>query len=293
VAKTDIITNIGQLAEGIGSYLGMMDGLEERQYVDLLLAKAFNKTQPVFNQFAVARAMNNKEQLGHMWRFGTVGITRGQARFVDGASQQARLWKAGLVGEGIQKTISYTFLPDNGVIPPLTEEETGVDQTVLNRLKVNTGAKEYRFKNRAFVFETGATVKLFPKGGSRLFIPIKQEGIPSGWKGNVDEARERGYVWAKTHTYSPGAFADSKGAFTGMFGAWWAGKGVEMMQEFMSAEVQSDLATVADGIGGNRRMTNVKRTNIEAMVKRGRKKTKKQFTLKVAQELDEKAKAVL
>lgn len=291
--SSKLITNIGQLAEGIGSYLGMMESLEQQQYMDTVLAKAFNQTEPLFTAHAVTQGMRNPEQLGHMWQFGTAGITRGPMRFADPAAAGARLWRAGMTGTGVQKTIRFTMEPATGYVPPLIEEETGVDQEVLDHLKVNTGKQKYRFKNRAFVFESGVDVKLFPKHSKRLFIPIKQEGIPTGYKGDRDKARERGYVWAKSHTYSPGAYADSRGAFTGMFGAWWAGPGAEFMEQNLSSQVEGDLATVAAGVGGTRRMTTAKATNIKSMIEKGRRKTRKQFTLMVAADIDEKAKAIL
>lgn len=291
--SSKLITNIGQLAEGIGSYVGMMESLETQDYMDTVLAKSFNQTEPLFTEHAVAQGMRNPERLGHMWQFGTAGITRGPIRFADGNIAGSRLWRAGMTGTGMQKTIRFTMLPATGFVPPLIEEETGVDQEVLDKLKVNTGKQKYRFKNRAFVFESGVDVKLFPKHSKQLFIPIKQEGIPSGWSGDMDKARERGYVWAKSHTYSPGAYADSKGAFTGLFGAWWSGPGAEVMQGNMSKQVEGDLATVATGIGGTRRMTTAKATNIKTMIEKGRRKTRKQFTLLVASDMDEKAKAIL
>lgn len=294
LVPSDVITNLGELAEAIGSYLGIMKALDQQEYMDGVLAKAFNQTDPVFNQHAVSRAMRQREAYGHMWEFGTVGITRGGSKYVDATKQSARLWRAGLRGTGVQKTIEFTFRPATQKVPPLIEEETGVQQSVLNRLRVNTGKTEYKFKNKAFVYESGVDVKLFPKNPrGTLFIPLKQEGMPSGYKGDVDKAEERGYVWAKSHAYSPGDWAGATGAFTGMFGAWWAGPGAELLEEHIIKQVEGDLATVADGIGGSRRMTSVKRTNIKAMAQRGEKKTRKQFTLLVANDADERAKAIL
>lgn len=285
-----VISNLGQLAEGIGSYLGMMEGLDQQTYMDNLLDRVYVDVSASFNKAAAAAAMSDKS-LSHMWEFGTAGISRGNVKYANPMNPNAMLWVNTMVGQGKQKTISFIFKPAKSFVPPHTEAETGVDQSVLDRLKVNTGERKYKFPNKAFVFESGMDVNVVAKRSKRLFIPIDSEGTPADIGG---QDTSKGYVWAKAHTYAPGDFADSVGRFTGFFGGWWASQGAAMMFEQMSMEVERDLMEIDKTIrGGKGKMTSPSATNIAGMVKRGETKTRKQFTLKVRQEANERADVIL
>lgn len=285
-----VISNLGQLAEGIGSYLGMMEGLDQQTYMDSLLERAYVDASASFNKAAAAAAMHDRS-LSHMWEFGTAGITRGNTKYANPTNPAAMLWVNTMTGQGRQKTISFIFRPAKSFVPAHTEAETGVDQSVLDRLKVNTGERKYKFPNKAFVFESGMDVNVVAKRSKRLFIPIESEGTPAEI-GNQDT--DKGYVWAKSHTYSPGDFADSVGRFTGFFGGWWAAQGAQKMFEQMSMDVEKDLMEIDKTIKtSTKKMASPAATNIAALVKRGETKTRKQFTLKVKQEAEERADVIL
>jgi len=289
--SSKVISNIDQLAEAIGSYIGMMKGLEQQTYMDSVLEGAFARTLPAFNAHAAARGLADPRSYGHMWEFGTAGITRGNAKYTP-MNENARLWKTVMTGTGTTKNIAFTFKPAKSFNPPQTEEETGVDQDVLDRLKGNTGERKYRFPNKAFVFESGTDVRVLPVRSKVLFIPIKTEGMPAGVK-DPSAAEERGYAWAKSHVYSPGEYSGATGQFTAMFGSFWLGTGGEMMFKHMSERVETDLIEIDGTIRTSKRMTPVQASRIKAASKRGESKTRKQFTLKVRQELNERAEVLL
>lgn len=285
-----VISNLGQLAEGIGSYLGMMEGLDQQTYMDGLLERAYVDVSASFNKAAAAAAMSDKS-LAHMWEFGTAGISRGNTKYANPTNPAAMLWVNTMTGQGRMKTISFIFKPAKSFVPPHTEADTGVAQSVLDRLKVNTGERKYKFPNKAFVFESGMDVNVVAKRSKRLFIPIDTEGTPSDI-GNQDVSK--GYVWARSHTYAPGDFADSVGRFTGFFGGWWAAQGASQMFEQMSMQVEKDLTEIDKTIRSSKgKMVSPAATNIDALVKRGERKTRKQFTLKVGHEANERADVIL
>lgn len=286
-----VIHNLEQLAEGIGSYIGMLEGLNQQTYMDSLLERAYVDASASFNKAAAAAAMANPEEFGHMWEFGTAGITRGNTKYANPTNPNAMLWQNVMTGTGATKNISFVFKPAKSFTPPHTTESTGgVDQSVLDRLKVNTGERKYRFPNKAFVFESGTDINVVAKRSRRLFIPIETEGTPVGI-GNQDESK--GYVWAKAHTYSPGDFSGGTGQFTAFFGGWWLGPGARLMFDTMAKTVEMDLISVDKTIKPSKRMTSAQRAHIAAAVKRGKTKTKKQFTLKVRQEMNRKADVLL
>lgn len=282
-----VISNVDQLAEAIGSYLGMMKSLEQQTYMNNVLEGAFSATLPKFNAHAASRSMAHPEDFAHMWEFGTSGITRGKAKYTP-MNENARLWNTRMTGTGVNKTIGFIFKPAKSFNPPQTEEETGVAQSVLDRLKSNTGERKYRFPNKAFVYESGTDVNIMPKRSKVLFIPTKTEGLPTG-----NYARHWGYAWAKSHTYSPGDFSGVTGNFTAMFGAWWAGSGGNMMFDQMAEQVETDLVEVDGTIRVSKRLTPVQTQNISSAIQRGEKKTKKQFILKTRHEADLRAESIL
>lgn len=284
-----VIHNLEQLAEGIGSYIGMMEGLNQQTYMDSLLERTYVDVSGSFNKAAAAAAMRNPEEFAHMWEFGTAGITRGRTKYANPTNPNAMLWQNVMTGTGKTKNIAFVFKPAKSFTPPHTTESTGVeDQKVLDRLKVNTGERKYRFPNKAFVFESGTDIKVMAKRSKRLFIPIATEGLPNGAKDTG-----KGYVWAKTHTYSPGDYSGGTGQFTAFFGGWWLGPGATLMFDAMSRQVEMDLISVEKTVKPSRRMTAAQAANIKAAAKRGQTKTRKQFTLKVRQEMNKKADVLL
>lgn len=284
-----VIHNLEQLAEGIGSYIGMLEGLDQQSYMDSLLERAYADVSGEFNKAAAAAAMRNPEEFAHMWEFGTAGITRGNTKYANPVNPNAMLWQNVMTGTGSTKNIAFVFKPAKSFTPPHTTESTGVeDQTVLDRLKVNTGERKYRFPNKAFVFESGTDIHVVARRSRMLFIPTETEGLPNGAKDSG-----KGYVWSKAHTYSPGDFSGGTGQFTAFFGGWWLGPGAALMFDTMAKQVEMDLISTDKTIKPSRRMTSAQIANIKAAVKKGQTKTRKQFTLKVKQEMNRKADVLL
>lgn len=287
-----VVSNIDQLVEAIGSYLGMMEGLEQQTYMDSVLEGAFQRTIPAFNLYAAGRSMADPESFQHMWEFGTSGITRGNVKYTP-MTEKARLWTTQMVGTGVTKNITFIFKPAKSFTPPQTTESTGgVDQSVLDRLKGNTGQRKYKFPNKAFVYESGTDINILPVRADRLFIPVWTEGMPTGVKDKAG-AQERGYAWVKSHTYSPGEYSGATGQFTGMFASFWLGEGSKHMFNYMAERVETDLVEIDGTIRSTKRLTPVQTQNLKAAMKRGENKTKKQFTLKIRQERGQKAEVFL
>lgn len=283
-----VIHNLEQLAEGIGSYIGMMEGLDQQTYMDSLLERVVADVSGTFNKAAASASMANPEEFAHMWEFGTAGITRGNSKYTP-TNPNARLWQNVMTGTGKTKNIAFVFKPAKAFTPPHTTESTGVeDQSVLDRLKVNTGERKYRFPNKAYVFESGTDVTIMAKRSRMLFIPTATEGLPTGAKDTG-----KGYVWSKRHTYSPGDYSGGTGQFTAFFGGWWLGPGSQLMFDGMASQVEWDLLSTEKTIKPSKRMNAAQRAKIKAAVKRGERKTHKQFTLKVRQEMNKKADVLL
>lgn len=271
-----VVTNLDQLAEAIGSYVGMMEGLKQKTYMDELLVDSHRTTSTEFNRAAMAAAMHSKT-LRHMYEFGTAGINDdGPSHYASGMSPGSRLWKGELLGGGGRRTISFTFLPAKKNNPPHDFEELGIDSSDAPPLKVDTGERTYKWATRASVVESGIDVHIKARWSKALFIPIKTEGMPA--KSFGDPAR--GYVWAKSHSYSPGESSGGTGRFTTFFAGWWAKEGAEIMGQNMMNTVDRQLKQVEATIRANKTMKPVALINMKSAVEKGRRKTRKQWELK-------------
>lgn len=274
-----ISTNLAQLSEMIGSYIGMSEGIEQKIYMDSIITQAWEDAKPLFHIDAAAEAASTSGlNIKHMYEYGTAGITRGRSKRINPTSPQARLWVDTLTGKGGVKTASWVFRPATQMNPKHTTESTGgIAQETLDKLRVNTGKKQYRFKQKAMVYETGISVKILPKDAKALFVPLIE-----GVDGATAEERRKGYAWRKHSNTSPGDTSDSTGHFASFFVAWWSEVGHGHMERSMEAQVKGDLErshidiTAASRKGGIRP---VQSTNVNGMAAAGKTKTRKQWTI--------------
>jgi len=276
--KTMVTTNLEQLAEDIGAYLGMADGITQRDYMDNIITSAHHQTVP---DFVKAAALNAKKfNFTHMYEYGVAGLTRGDKRFISPLSPTARLWQDVIVGGGGRKKITFVFRPAKNRVPRHTEEETGVAQEELDKLRINQG-KKYVFYNRAEVFEQGIDLNIFPKSAKLLFVPLKGTSFRASPR---DEAR--GFTWSKHVHINPGQSTDSVGQFSAFFFDWWETEGGRFMANRMSAHVTKDIEVVEAEIARNRGPLKPPRsTNITGASARARGKTRKQFTISAEREV--------
>ena len=103
----NIAHNLEDLAEGIGKYMGMADGIEQPEYMDIMLTQAFNVADRKFNTVAAVAA--NGKNFEHMYEFYTRGVHPNGT--LSPTAQASRLWKTAMIGGGGRKMISFTFLP--------------------------------------------------------------------------------------------------------------------------------------------------------------------------------------
>lgn len=284
-----VISNLEQLAEAIGSYVGMLEGLDQQEYMDGLIGQAHSEVAFEFDKHAAAQAMQDRS-LSHMWEYGTAGVSpRGRIKYANPLNPKAKLWTHTIVSRGRVKTFGFTILPAKSLVPPHDLQEIEVAPRDMPPLKLETGKWRYKFPNKASLYESGMTVNLAPKRAKALFIPIKTEGLPAKYTGDTS----KGFVWAQRHTYSPGDMADATGRFTGMFGAYWAGMGGDLLSTKMMIKVERDLLTVSSGVRPSKTMNSAARASIAAAAKRGRTKTRKQWTIKTRPEIGARAGVIL
>ena len=270
-----IAHNLEDLAEGIGNYLGMADGIEQPEYMDAMLTQAFNIADRQFNVAAsVAASAKNFE---HMYEFYTRGVHDNGT--LSPTAQASRLWKTVMAGGGGRKMISFTFRPATKPRTQLTEEE--VDGTIaqddLDRLMVNDGTKYY-WPHKAENTENNKRIFIRPREAKVLFIPVMQ-----GLNNATTKERERGFGFRKSYTNMPGEWTGGAGAFTTFFWEYWQTAGKDSMSASMIEKFNRDVRSFNKELQVTPSTPKpASMTNIKGAVAKARAKTMKQWTIKAA-----------
>ena len=272
-APLDFKTNFGTLAEDIGMFIGMSEGVDQKEYVGGLMKGSYSKTVPDWLKYAAATAKAGN--FSHMYEWGVRGINRGDGSLINPISQSARLWKDEMVGTGSRRLITFVFRDAVKKNPKHTTESTGgVAQEELDKLKINQGTR-YVFQRKAEVFEQGEDVNIFPKQREgRLFVPLHGTSIRVSEK---DAAR--GFTWAKALHINPGEQSGATGQFSFHFFSWWSEKGNVLMVKRMDETVTKHIRALETEMGKGGTMKPAAATNIAADSEKGRKKARKQFTI--------------
>lgn len=269
-----IKTNIESLAYHIGSYMGMADGIEQRQYVDDLMVGAHRKTVPDFVKAAGMAAV--RYNFTHMYEYGVAGLTRGDTQTLDRNHQNARLWRDVMVGNGSRKFITFIYRNATQRVPKPTEEETGVAQDVLNKLKISQG-KRYTFSHKAEIFEQGVDLNIHPKTSKGvLFIPLKEAPF---LKASPKET-QRKYVFRKKLRINRGEESGATGRFSTFFFKWWGTEGNVLLTKRMDRHVTADIRRMeAELARVSGALQSPRNTNIKSASTAGQTKYRKQFTI--------------
>lgn len=278
MAKIEALTNLEQVASDIGRYLGMAEGVQQREYMEGLLDTAYGRAVRQFHKDAAKAA--KAQNFSHMYEYGTAGVNdRGRLTNLNPTAKKARLWVDQFLGGGGRRSIGFVFRDATVANPPHTTAETGVAQEELDQLAVNKG-KKYYFKKRAEVFERGISVNIYPNEAKALFVPL----APSGLAGSTRD-KARGFTFAKSLRYAPGQ-AGGEGTFTNFFWTWWSTIGAEKMASEMSNEVTRHIREEEKKMGANASLKPAMATRVNAVAEAQQKKTRKQFEIKAMQDAD-------
>jgi len=230
--------NLEDLAEEIGKWRGMAEGIDQPEYMDSLITRAFEVADQKFNMSAALSA--DDFDFSHMYEYGTrgVGTYTGESGTLDPMSQTSRLWRSFLVGGGGKKMITFEFRSAVQPNPPKTPENTGIDSDAFepDRLQVNQG-KEYIWRQKAETVENNKTVMIRVQGAKALFVPLNQ-----GINNPTERERERGFAFRKAIASRPGQWTGGAGQFTAFFAGWWAEQGAVELESEMLEEFNRDVA---------------------------------------------------
>ena len=238
MAKTSgiqYLINMEQVATVIGAIEEAAVVADSDRYIGKLINAAHAKVADEFDAHIIADAMASTA-FNHMFEWGTAGINRGRTtRRMSPFSPEAKLWQHVLTGSGKNKSAGFRFLPSKVPVPPPTTQSTGISQKYLSKLK-----GKHIFWNKAAVMEAGTPVRIAPKPGKRLFIPLMTTAEGTG--GTMAD-KKRGFIMTPNAvTVQPGG--QNTGTFTAYWERFWEGVGQEGMQAHMQESLDKHLAKV-------------------------------------------------
>lgn len=260
--------NLEDMAEGIGKLKGMSIGMSQKKYMHVLLTHAFNKANTRFN-FAAAEGAE-KLNIKHMFEYNS-DVNEGGP---PGQLQSSRLWRTTFLGGGGHKRISYVFLPQKSPRTELLEEEAGVKQDILNKLRVNNGTKYY-WRNKAENTENMKYIYIKPREAPALFIPTIQ-----GLNDATEEEEKQGFGWRKAYANIPGEWTGGGNAFTRYFWEYWSGPGAKDMEASMVRKFNADVKKFGAALNVTpSKPKPAKASKISPVVEANSAKTAKQWTV--------------
>lgn len=204
----------------------------EPGYLDNLLEVAWASSNKDFNEQAAAAAASGAN-IRHMFEWGTVGINRRRTNFRPGPlTERARLWKPNMVGKGLPRILDYDFKPSMAFVPKPTKGETGMSTDAIEQLK------NHIFTNKAMVMESGMTVTIARKPGTKfLLLPM--------YKGNIPPNARKNDI-ARGYTLIPGPLslrpgARSVGRFNAFWVNYWNTTGEVLINQSAKAQIELDF----------------------------------------------------
>jgi hypothetical protein len=215
----------------VGAAMAAIESLENPMYVNNIIEAAFNDADDIFN--TEAAALGATGTIKHMFEWGTAGINRERTNMrPDPLTDRARLWDTTLTSMANQQIISYNFKQSIAIVPKPTKTRSGMDPDVIKKMK------DFVFREKAYILESGSQVTIEPKG-KFLLIPYNGQE----WFKNYDV--KRGYAMLmKGFTSVPGR--DSMGNFDTFFLNYWENRGLDFMDEHIEKQVNMDFGPAVE-----------------------------------------------
>lgn len=215
----------------VGAAVAAIESLENPKYVDNIIEAAFNDADDIFN--TEAAALGATGTIKHMFEWGTAGINKERTNMrPDPLTERARLWNTTLTSMANQQIISYDFKQSVAIVPKPTKSRSGMDPDVIKKMK------DFVFRQKAFILESGTPVNIEPSG-KFLLIPYNGQE----WFEKYDV--KRGYAMLmKGFRSVPGR--ESMGTFEFFFLNYWENRGLEFMDDHIERQVNMDFGPAVE-----------------------------------------------
>jgi hypothetical protein len=226
----DFAISIDGLIDAIAAGHAVTESMTDSKYLDALVDVAFEVADDEFNLEAEAYAKSTGK-ISHMYEWGTNGINKGRTNVrMPASNPNARLWHNFTVGTGLDRTLTFAFRPSLANVPKPTQQDTGMSQEVINKLRDHT------FKWKAEVLEDGQEVTIAPKRVKFILIPAYKD--ERYWMRPSDV--KRGYALFKYPIRSTPGEGKYYGAFEAFWYAYWLDHGDALIESGVTEMVIED-----------------------------------------------------
>jgi len=220
--------------ETLGAVQGILATADTKVFADDVVRIQASNLAGRFDGSVYRMAVMNKDRFHHVYEWSQIGNPR------------AKLWRHRLEGTVGKRQMTFDFIPSVTNAPPMTPENTGVEQQYLSKLRKNG---KYKFPNKARVFEYGIRTRIAPRHAQALFIPLRGKVYKprSSDEDAVADARrinKRGFLYVKRPVEQDHSDQPTVGAFTKWYLTWIESNSERVFEQYVKPRIESRIRKV-------------------------------------------------
>lgn len=266
--KLELGSNLESASSIIGTLRGVADAVESEEFIRMICLRAHDKALDNFNQVAAlsaSRRRNLRYNFNHMYEYGVAGITAGTPVITDPTSAAARLWVYNTVPAkgGVTTIVGFRDAQVPNPKPNQRPELRKMPRDVVSRMS----NKDYYFRERARVTETGEYVQISPRDAKALIFPA-----PESMNG-------QGYQFWSSRQYplvtQPGRY--HRGAFTSFFTKWWGSNAEVIINQHAHQSIAGKIGAIQRRMRASQSIKPARATNVASAFVKGEKQGKREM----------------
>lgn len=266
--KSQVLSNLDNAASIIGTLEGIADAAESDEFIRMVCMRAHDKALSTFDQIAAlsaSRRRNLRNNFNHMYEYGVPGITAGAPVITDPTSPAARLWVYNNIPErnGVSTVVSFREAKIPNPKPSERPELRGMPKDVVAKMS----NKDYFFKKRAEVTESGQYVQIRPRDAKALIFPAKESMNRQGYQ-----------FWTSRQfplVTQPGRY--HKGSFERFFYTWWNQNGQTIIDQHVHQSVAGKIGAIRKKMKSTGAVKPTVANSIPAAFEKGKKQGKQEM----------------
>lgn len=220
-------------AEVTGTVDGVLKALDSRIVEDDIVRMYHSYMSTAFDRSMYNVARSDKKHFHHVYEWNMTG------------APGAALWRHDLEGTTGHRVAGFHFVPSVVPVPEPTPKNTGVSASELN--KIHFRKRNYKFPNKAYVFESGLRTTINPSGATHMFVPLRGKTLQprSNKKSDIDfakRANKRGYMWVQTPVHQD--HQETMGKFTAYYLMWYEANHERIFDEQVAPRLDRSIRKV-------------------------------------------------
>ena len=260
--KLEFSSNLDSAASIVGTFQGIADATESDKFLSMVCLRAHNKAMDTFNQVAAlsaSRRKNLRYNFNHMYEYGVAGITPGTPSITDPTSPAARLWVYNTVPTkgGVETFVTFR----DATMPNPKPEQRPDLRRMPREVVAKMSNKDYVFRERASITESGQYVEILPRDAKALIFPAKES------------MNGQGYQFWTSRQYplvtQPGRY--HKGAFTAFFNKWWSRDADAIINQHVHQSIAGKIGAIQRRMNKTGTVKPISMSSVASAYERGRK----------------------